>query len=138
MYAPSLRLPSFDVLPEPARRSVLVRLLETLIACDLAYLLTHVVPPLYQAGVRYQEVMPCRDGECWQDVALCLQTGIGNCKELSSWRIAEILAAGGDAFPALSLSVSQLPNGDRLHTYHVQVMHADGRLEDPSRALGMR
>ena len=140
MYVPSLRLAAFEGLPEAARLDVLVRVLEALTACNVHFLHGNTVPRLYQSGVRYLEHMPCTEGEeCWQDVRLCLASGIGNCKELSSWRIAELALGGEHATHDITRTrVQRLEGGGQLVTYHVRVRRADGTIEDPSRRLGMK
>ena len=142
MYAPLLRIPSFEDLEDPDRRSVLLGLLRVLTIVDVAFLRTRPdVPPLYSSGVRYVEKVPCLDGscECWQDVQLTWQSKAGNCKELSSWRIAELLVRRGEhASHLLTLQTTDLGRGQTLHTYHVRVRHEDGSIEDPSVRLGMR
>lgn len=143
MYAPLLQVPAFEALDDPARRRVLYLLLEVLAAVNIGHLEQHPeVPPLYRSGVRYVERVPCISAacECWCDLEQVLaQGGKGNCKELSAWRVAELYARKRElARFTLSLEESRLPDGATLHTYHVRVVRADGRVEDPSRVLGMR
>ena len=142
MYAPLLRMPSFGDLEDPDRRSVLLGLLRALTTVDVAYLRARpAVPRLYASGVRYVEKVPCIDGscECWQDIALTWSSKAGNCKELSSWRIAELLVRDRErASHELSLQTSDLGGGQTLYTYHVRVRRQDGSIEDPSVRLGMR
>jgi hypothetical protein len=142
MYAPLLRMPSFEDLEDRDRRSVLLGLLRALTTVDVSYLRRRLDAPwLYGSGVRYVEKVPCIDGscECWQDVQLTWQSKAGNCKELSSWRIAELLVRRNEhASHVLSLQTTDLGGGQTLHTYHVRVRRADGSIEDPSVRLGMR
>lgn len=137
MYAPSLRLSSFDALPEWARIEIILRTLEALTVTNIAYLTSYPVPPLYRSGVRYLERVPCVDGECWQDAALTYKTQAGNCKELSSWRVAELIIAGEDARHRVTRTSVTREHDGIVVTYHVTVRRGNGTIEDPSRLLGM-
>lgn len=79
------------------------------------------VPPLYRTRVRYRREKPGR--EQWMPIPLVLAQGYGDCEDLACWRAAEI---GGRAVPL------------RVRTgWHIVVRRPDGRIEDPSRRLGM-
>lgn len=91
------------------------------------------VPPLYTLGIRYK-LEPHR--EWWQTVADNLVEKTGDCEDLASHRAAEHRVAGmlaGIPYPARAVCVR---TGQR--TYHAIVRHPDGRIEDPSRVLGMK
>lgn len=60
---------------------------------------------------------------------------VHNCEDLSAWRCAELQVRQGiQAWPCFTYRVR--PGGGYL--YHIQVRYPDGRVEDPSRTLGMR
>jgi hypothetical protein len=91
------------------------------------------LPNLYESGVRYEEEP--QGQEDWQDVLTCLRLKIADCEDLSAWRAAELQVRHGImAWPTFNYRVR--PGGGFL--YHIQVRLPDGRIEDPSRALGMR
>lgn len=145
MYAPRFQLRAFETIPEGAKLGVLVALLEGLIAADVAYLLAHPgaptiylsgvtyrgVPQLYESGVRYQE--EARGKEDWLDIPEIISRGVADCEDLACWRIAELRVRERErATPAIKRT--QL---DRTTVYHIAVRRQNGRLEDPSRVLGM-
>lgn len=95
------------------------------------------IPLLYESGVRY-EAEP-EGQEDWQDVLTCLDTWKkrrqgSDCEDLASWRAAELQARGVEAHPVFVWR--KMPNGS--HLYHIVVRWPDGRIEDPSRKLGMK
>lgn len=117
---------------ERTERTIRV-LLRALVAVDLLYLLRHPeTPQLYDSGVVYQEEPP--GAEDWQDVPTCLRFGWGDCEDLACWLAAEYQIKGVNAEPFASSTA--LEGGVTL--YHIRVRLPDGRIEDPSRILGMR
>jgi hypothetical protein len=90
------------------------------------------LPDLYSSGVRYaNEPIGQED---WQDVLTTISRGTGDCEDLACWRVAELRVRHGiDAKPYFSFR----PVGPGKTLYHIQVLHPDGRIEDPSKALGM-
>jgi hypothetical protein len=88
-------------------------------------------PRLYASGVVYREE---RDTECWNDIPTVLSLGWGDCEDLACWRIAEHLIGGVQAMPYITWRT--VPSSRTV--YHALVRLPDGRIEDPSRALGMR
>jgi hypothetical protein len=108
--------------------------LRALTLIDEMYLRAHPeVPPLYTTGVRYEEEPPGQ--EDWQDVRTTLKKGVGDCEDLACWRAAELRVRDGvDAWPTYLWRAR--PRGGML--YHIQTEYPDGRVEDPSRRLGMR
>jgi hypothetical protein len=133
VYALCFRLRSFDALDERARETVLRLLLEALVAENLAYLRAHPeTPRLLESGVRYELDVPRR--EQWKDIAETLSRGAGDCKDLAAWRIAELRFGGEQG--AVARVEFYATHGRVLN--HVTVRRADGRIEDPSRALGLR
>ncbi len=105
------------------------------------------IAPLYMTGVRYKEDPAGR--EDWRDLYSVLQRGYGDCDNLVAWRTAELQAAGIKARPvikwqhipqqqalALGYPKSVAPSGG-LWMVHCLVQWPDGRVEDPSKLLGM-
>ncbi len=133
IYAPHFKLRAFDTLSEDAKLTALVRLLEALSAVNEAWLAENPRAPwLYESGVRYEEEPDGRDD--WQDIPETIFLRNGDCEDLGCWRVAELRTRGREyAVPHIKKSLT----GPRT-VYHVAVLRADGRLEDPSRILGMR
>jgi hypothetical protein len=133
IYAPHFKLRAFDTLSEDAKLTALVRLLEALSAVNEAWLVENPQAPwLYESGVRYEEEPDGRDD--WQDIPETIFLRNGDCEDLGCWRVAELRTRGREyAVPHIKKSLT----GPRT-VYHVAVLRADGRLEDPSRILGMR
>ena len=88
----------------------------------------NAVPPLYESGVTYRRERPM--AEHWQLPSQALAAGHGDCEDLSAWRAAELQNAGENAEIVLIRAKPRL--------WHVAVRREDGRIEDPSRLLGMR
>lgn len=133
MYAPQFRLRSFDGLDLATRETVLRLMLEALIAANVAYLRANPQTPwLYASGVTYEEEDD--EDDDWNDIPETQRLRVGDCEDLSAWRIAELRVREQEAaIPRVTIEAS----GSRV-LYHVSVKRADGRLEDPSRLLGMR
>ena len=109
-------------------------LLTALTRIDVRYLLRHPETPLlYQSNVRYEEEPPGQ--EDWQDIPTCLRMGTADCEDLAAWCAAEYQVRF--AVPAKAFYKS-FTKSDGSVLYHIMVQHPDGRVEDPSRALGMR
>ena len=108
-------------------------LVEALTAADTGYLRIHSETPwLYASGVRYAEDDEEREG--WTDIPETLARGVGDCKDLVAWRVAELRVRSREsALPQVSFARV----GHRVK-FHVVVVRADGRVEDPARVLGMR
>lgn len=88
--------------------------------------------PLYESGVFY-----ARESERWREageerfvvIPLCFQTRGIDCDDAVAWRCAELQEQGINAEPHV------YQTGEDL--YHCVVRYPDGRIEDPSRILGM-
>lgn len=86
-------------------------------------------PPLYRSGVRYGRE-PIAEREQFCTAPATLVQGWGDCDDLAPWRSAELVVRRGlDARPL----VTQVRPG----LWHVVVELGGGRIEDPSRVLGM-
>lgn len=90
-------------------------------------------PLLYQSGVRYSQ--ECRD-EQWQDIPVTLKRGYADCEDLATYRVAELRVRFGERRAKVFLKHHYSPLRDH-YTYHVMVRRANGKIEDPSRRLGM-
>ncbi len=116
------------------RRSetVLLWLLEALVRINLTWLQSHPdVPPLYRAPVRYQ--FDSRFPDAWKDIPTILDDGQGDCEDIACWRIAELVNVG---IRGVRPYLRWRKQNDH-YIYHVLVYLPDGRVEDPSLAMGM-
>jgi hypothetical protein len=115
--------------------AILQCLLDALTDIDTRYLFKYapVTPLLHHSNVVYQEEPPGQ--EDWQDINTCLRLGVADCDDFSPWRAAEHRALFGQNARAM-LKDSTRYDGQVL--YHIMTVLPDGRVEDPSRARGMR
>ena len=135
MYRITFALDLFKGPEEQAlSHETLKTLLYALMHVDMLYLRAHPdTPELYASGVRYEEEPPGQ--EDWQDIPTCLRMRVGDCEDLACWRAAEYRVRHGiQATPIFK--AARRPDGGML--YHIMVQLPDGRIEDPSRRLGMR
>ncbi len=109
-------------------------LLEALTQINITWLKAYPkTPTLYESKVIY--FFDPRYLDAWKDIPTIIKDGQGDCEDLACWRLAEIHKAGiRGARPFLRWRKN--PKGG--YTYHVLVRWPDGRIEDPSMALGMR
>jgi hypothetical protein len=147
VFSPTLELATFDTLPIERRREVLVRLLEVLAFASQLHLRAHPdTPSLYEAarvyGQRYEAQPPPAD--FWRDIPRSFIVRSDDCVGLSVWRVADLRERFGEpgaGFVVTSYEAphacSTNPDAPCLIDYHVQVKRQDGRIEDPSYALGM-
>lgn len=112
-------------------RKTLLFLMNALVSANILILTEYsrTFPELYKSGVRYR---PERGTEIWRDCSTVLNDGYGDCEDLASWLCAEYRVAGIAAQPYIKWRRVE----DDLR-YHAVVRLPDGRIEDPSRALGM-
>ena len=93
---------------------------------------TRRLPRLYEAGIRYRrEPSPPvgeRRIERWNVATEAVKKGHSDCEDLASYRVAELRLAGEPA---------QIRLKKKGRVWHVTVRRADGRIEDPSKRLGM-
>jgi transglutaminase-like putative cysteine protease len=85
------------------------------------------LPRLYDSGVRYAREPVGK--ERWQSATELLRSRRGDCEDLAGYLAAEIRVY--DGLPARVLIVPNTMGG-----YHA-VCSVNGRIEDPSRKLGM-
>lgn len=86
------------------------------------------LPGIYQSGVRYQREPPGK--EDWLLPSQALKLKVADCEDLAAWRVGQAWLEGEDRARIFLKRVNP-----RLR--HIQVLRADGQIEDPSRILGM-
>lgn len=110
---------------------VVAILIGALYQIDLGWLRDNPrTPKLYHSGVRYREEP--RGKERWRSIPRVLELGWGDCEDLACWLAAERTLEGRATVPTFR---SRRVGGSVK--YHILVRRPDGRLEDPSRVLGM-
>jgi hypothetical protein len=90
------------------------------------------IPPLYKAGVRYKREPAGQ--ESFEDINGVMSAGWGDCEDLSAWRVAELQEAGENAAIRIKWRENR-QTGKKL--FHIQVRRGNGKIEDPSKLLGM-
>ena len=90
------------------------------------------LPALYRAGVRWRLDNPSHLTDPWT----CARRKWGTCAHLCLWRICELREKASERATFRIILTADSGSGARM--FHVQVRRADGRIEDPSRKLGMR
>lgn len=121
----------FNGQPYDERRSrhAVLWLIEALVGIDYQILQMYPhTPGIYESHVLYRHH---RENEPWQDILTTLRKGHGDCKDFAAYRCAELRMMGIAAKPYLRW------HDDRPHAFHALVKMPDGRIEDPSLALGM-
>ena len=117
---------SFDV---PASRATLTAALTGLTAVNVVLLRRNPnAPKLYASGVRYRQEPQGREN--WLTIPKVLSRGFGDCEDLAAWRAAELQRAG------IRARVVVIRSGPK--TFHAVVRLPGGKIEDPSRKLGMK
>ena len=96
---------------------------------------TGAVPFLYQSGVRFVEQNP--NACCFRPPSEVLARKGGDCKQLTTWRIAELREAGIDAKPRVIWLEATDGKGVKGFIAHMLLRLPDSNLEDPSVNLGM-
>ena len=103
--------------------------LNRLVSLNRYFMRTRTIPALYKSGTVYAREVIGRHSENWQTCIQIARSKVGDCEDLAAYRVAELCELGEDAKIRLSL---------KGRTWHVTVRRGDGRVEDPSRILGMR
>jgi len=103
-------------------------LLEGLVRLDLSQLRRGLAPPIYASRVRYRREAPGR--EDWQSASRANRARFGDCEDLAAWCAASYRLAG---VYALAI-VKEVRPGLK----HCLTLLPDGRIEDPSKRLGMK
>ncbi len=113
----------------PASRATLTAALKGLTAVNAVYLARHPrTPALYESGVRYRAEP--KGSEKWLTIPQGLRKKFLDCEDLAAWRASELQRLG---INAQALVIRSGPK-----TFHAVVRWPDGRIEDPSRRLGMK
>lgn len=143
---------SDDPLVRQSSERVLAALLNALLVADVEYLRLHPnTPRIYTPGLMTyeQELLPneiaakfpqCRTPckapvhpEHWKGIEACLRDRVADCEDLACWKSSELIVRDGvRARPDFSFRKI-----GPLNVYHIFVRLPDGRVEDPSRRLGM-
>lgn len=93
-------------------------------------------PSIYKLArsgrVRYERER--ENGEEFADALIVLGRGWGDCDDLICWRIAELRERGEHATVVIYWRKRKPGQGWR---FHCQLRRANGRIEDPSRFLGL-
>jgi hypothetical protein len=115
----------------------LLWMLECLVNCNREYL-HHFpeTPALYSKGPDGQRLITyTREAgtEDWCGIKVGLRTRKMDCEDLACWRVAELRDRGHEA----AKPRVKFRNVEGFWHYHIQVEHASGKVEDPSRILGM-
>lgn len=109
-------------------------MLDALTKLGVLFLRAHPeTPSVYRSGVRYMEEPPGQ--EDWQDIPTSIKMGISDCEDLCCWRAAELFVRHGVQAKAIFKEQKRKDGG---YLFHILVQYPDGRIEDPSRILGMR
>jgi hypothetical protein len=103
--------------------------LASLVLLDRVYLRTHRVTPLYRSGVRYRREVS--GSEVWQTTPILYAEGVGDCEDLAAHRAAELIESGEDS--GAKALIKQVRPG----LWHAVVQRGNGKVEDPSKRLGM-
>lgn len=109
-------------------------LMNTLVCLDAVYIQNRPrLPSLYESGVFYHRT------EVWDTLPSLYARGWGDCKSLAALRVVELRRQGVWCRPVFRFDM--IPGVPFVRTgsvmYHILVMFADGRWEDPSKVLGM-
>jgi hypothetical protein len=118
--------------------------LQTLVAINLWQLRQKKYPLLYRSGIFYKTKPPAVE---WHDIPTLLKLGYGDCKDLAAYRVAEVKHYTGiEAKPCIKHKFIDYPMVDNhgnaytqpILLIHVLVQYPNGRIEDPSKILGMK
>lgn len=102
---------------------------EGLACVDSVYFDHYNIPGLYAAGVRYHHP----EVEQWKDIGAVLRDKVGDCKDLTAWRLAELWRMGVHA-----RAESIVQRYGKVLSFHTFIRFPNGGgTEDPSRILGM-
>lgn len=105
--------------------------LEYLTSINEWHLAQRSFPPIYQSGVVYHTEET--GNEDWWDIPNILANGWGDCEDLGCWRTAELRHNGIKAEPEYKAKKI-----GPIWLVHILVKWPDGRIEDPSKILGMK
>lgn len=125
------------------------RIAEAVVEINRLYLRTHHVPPLYSAGVVYQEEPAGQGFEEFATIPQVIGRGWGDCDDLVPWRVAELREAGEPAKVRLLWQKAKRGPHAGKKLFHLVVRRAvrdpvtkrwvnADKFECPSTKLGMR
>lgn len=111
-------------------QKVILYFLEAMVNCNREWIRRNPkTPSLYKSGCRYVREY---ETEEWLDIPTIILAGGGDCEDLACWRVAELRNQGIKCQPFIRWRKF----GD-FYLYHVLVLYPNGRMEDPSKILGM-
>jgi len=132
-YEPSFVLSVFQgQADKEISHEVMMAAVEFLVRVDQAEIRIYKLPALYKSGAVYEHVEGRLD-TAWKDALALVESGLGNCKVLAAYLIAWNRNRGVRCWPKLY----QVINDDGTQDWHVAVEYPGGRIEDPSKRLGM-
>lgn len=99
-----------------------------IVALNRAIMRRQPLPPLYRSNVRYQK--ESLGSENWRTADEVYRLGYGDCEDLANYRTAELQLEG-------ELATTKIRRTG-FRKFHAVVRRENGRIEDPSRRLGMR
>jgi hypothetical protein len=112
----------------PGNAGTLAGALEGLVKVNEHLIRVARLPGLYASGVRYKREPPGR--EVWQNAVQLVHAGIGDCEDLAAYRAADLRVHEGEQAHAIAYRSGS-------GKWHAVVRRGNGRIEDPSRRLGM-
>ena len=116
------------ILGIPGNAGTLAGALEGLVRVNEHLIRVARLPRLYDSGARYLRERPGREN--WRNAAEVVEAMNGDCEDLAGYRAAELRVY--DREPAQAIAYRSGPG-----KWHAVVRRANGRIEDPSRRLGM-
>lgn len=115
----------------------LQHLLDAHTAIQLSYLKRHPeIGSPYAAGVRY--IREPDGEEEWEEIGVQIAHGGADCEDLAAWLAAWYQSRGVAARAVAIAQPMPLADGRVGILFHIVVRLPNGRLEDPSKRLGMR
>lgn len=129
------------VLPDKTRVAIAQRFLDVVVATNRILIRRGLVPGLYESGCLYKREPPGE--ESFVDALSVMKNGGSDCSNLAAWLVAEMQVRlenainSGQAPADTPMPNIRLYMRKKARVVHVQIRHSNGRIEDPSRFLGM-
>ena len=113
---------------------ILEKCLALLVDVNESYLDLHPECPLmYLSGIRYEQERPRE--ELFKSIPVILQDPRHiDCEDLACWRVAELRRRFNEPGAKVFYYWREAPG---MKLFHIQVLRANGHVEDPSVLLGM-